>query len=80
MYAEHQKVEPWRALPVQTRLEFIRDVVDGITARQSVGHNEHGDTFVGEPLQHAWEEQMDAAFYIWVAARRQGIRLTGVLG
>ena len=62
---------PWRAIDVAARLEFVDDVHQGLTERQLVGHNTFGDTFQGDPLQHAWEELLDGLFYIWVAKKER---------
>jgi hypothetical protein len=61
----------WRRLDAQERTAFLKWVVDSLLNRQEAGRKEHGDTFHGNPLDHAIEEQLDAIFYLWEEKRRQ---------
>jgi len=48
-------------LPYQR--EILKDIVESYITRCKVGIEKYGDTFVGDPKQHLWEEQIDGIFY-----------------
>ena len=61
----------WRHLERHDRNDFLIEVGKSLAARQQVGERTYGNEFQGEPLDHAWEELLDALFYVWIAKRRQ---------
>ena len=68
----------WRDLPVETRYEYEEWCRNQTTERQVLGRETYGDTFQGDPLEHAAEKAFDLPFYIW-QAKRQREALTELL-
>ena len=46
------------------------DVYSAVKGRNRVGHLEHGYTFKGDPLDHAYEELVDGLFYVEWARKK----------
>lgn len=63
------QVEAWRVIDVD---RFLTDVANSLKTRMQYGAATYGNQFRGDPLDHIWEEMMDALFYAWVARQRAG--------
>ncbi len=61
----------WRNLDTETRNTFLEWVYDSNKERNALGRERYGDTFQGDPLEHAIEEALDLLFYLWAAKRRE---------
>ena len=60
----------WRNISADDRLDFINEVQNRLTLRQHQGRETYGDTFAGDPLDHAEEELIDCLFYVHMARKR----------
>mgnify|MGYP001559256004 CR=1 FL=1 len=60
----------WRTVSAEDRDSFLNNVKSSLAHRQREGEVKYGNQFIGDPIQHAWEELLDALFYIWVVQRR----------
>ena len=66
-------VEEWRHVP--SRQPFLDDVALALAERQQMGVRRFGTDFHGDPLDHAWQEQLDSLYYIWIAKKeRESLR------
>lgn len=63
--------EEWRQLTTSVRDQFMAHVGYTLNKRQQQGRAQYGDVFVGDPLDQAEEELIDALFYIWMVRRQR---------
>ena len=56
----------------EMKQQFHADVLQATAERLDTGAKKYGDTFVGDPLDHAWEETLDLLFYLWVTRMQRG--------
>ena len=71
--AAQEVIKAWRTLGDLDREDFLVWVDSRSKQRQGLGRKVYGDTFQGDPLDHAIEEALDLLFYLWVERRRQAI-------
>jgi hypothetical protein len=64
-------VDKWRDQPPELWNDFIAQVTESIVERLNKGRAKYGDSFVGMPLDQAWEEILDLLFYIYMEYRRK---------
>ena len=62
----------WRDISMEDRKQFLEEVDIDLGLRQQYGIKTYGNTFIGDPLEHAWQEMLDGLFYIWIAKRERG--------
>jgi hypothetical protein len=60
--------QDWRN--IDNRPEFLLWVEKELSSRQAYGEHLFGNLFHGDPLQHAFEELLDALFYLWMARKK----------
>lgn len=56
----------WRSVDRLWRMKFFHELKARVTERLLFGAEEYGDTFQGDPLEHATEEALDLMFYLQV--------------
>lgn len=64
----------WRVVGSVQRTDFPYDVHIALKKRAEDGERKYKSSsvgFQGDPLEHAWEEALDALFYIWYAKRER---------
>ena len=64
----------WRVVGTMQRVDFADEVIIALKQRAKEGERKYKSSsigFQGDPLQHAWEEALDALFYIWYAKRER---------
>lgn len=71
--AAQEAIKAWRDLGDSDRQDFLTWMVSRAKQRNLQGRKVYGDTFQGDPLDHAIEEALDLLFYLWVERRRQAI-------
>lgn len=64
----------WRSLTAKDRQQILLDVYELFRQRSgpgSVGHQQYGEEFEGDPLEQALEEAVDLVFYLVMAMRQR---------
>ena len=62
--------EGWRSVGPNFRSQHYNWVDYNVRKRTNEGSAEHGDSFSGDPIEHAVEEAVDMLFYLNVARKR----------
>ena len=63
--------ESWRNLDGTARADLQNQIAVDMRNRYRQGRREYGDTFQGDPIDHAYEEAIDAVFYLAMAKRQR---------
>ena len=68
------KNEPWRKhanyVGHLNFKKFTADVARDMQRRRQFGIQKYGPEFVGDPLEHLYEELLDALFYVYMSKRK----------
>ena len=64
----------WRRLDDDALDAYYAWVAGAIRDRAQVGRAEYGQTFQGDPLDHAIEEALDILFYLYQMRRRRNAK------
>ena len=59
----------WKAWSMEECLTWLQSESDQSLVRYAEGRNEYGDTFVGDPIEQAIQENQDERFYLWQIRR-----------
>lgn len=66
---DNNVTEHWRDFPLT---DYTSKMYNDVFERAWHGREEHGPGFKGEPLEHAWQEMLDLAYYLFTAQRQFG--------
>ena len=64
----------------QYQQQILDDLAESFKERAVVGINKYGPDFVGDVVQHLWEESIDTTFYAGRVRQEYGVSLGHLLG